>query len=66
MTRAALVMACVSATSALAGGAVFVLPARTDQGRYGKRIAGTMFCAMALILALFAWGLTRMETGVAG
>ncbi|MBO9576311.1 MAG: hypothetical protein J7494_11275 [Sphingobium sp.] len=61
MTRAAIVMACVSATSALAGAGVLALPARTAQGVYGKRIAGTMFCAMAVILALFAWGLTRIE-----
>jgi hypothetical protein len=53
-------MACVSATSAAAGAAILVMPARSEQGVYGKRIAGTMFCAMALILALFAWGLDRM------
>jgi hypothetical protein len=60
MTRAALIMACVSATSAAAGAAVLIMPARSEQGVYGKRIAGTMFCAMALILAVFAWGLERM------
>ena len=60
MTRAALVMACVSGVSALGGAAVLALPARTDGARYGKRIAGTMLCAMALILAIFAFGLERM------
>lgn len=60
MTRAALIMACVSATCALAGATIFAIPARTEQGVYGKRIAGTMLCAGALILALFAWGLERM------
>jgi len=60
MTRAALIMACVSATSAVAGAAVLSMPTRSAQGVYGKRIAGTMFCAMALILALYAWGLERM------
>lgn len=62
MTRAALVMACVSATAAIGGAGVFALPARSEAGRYGKRIAGTMFCAMALILAIFAWGLERMAS----
>jgi hypothetical protein len=60
MIRAALVMACVSATSAAAGAAILAVPTRSEQGVYGKRIAGTMFCAMALILALYAWGLERM------
>jgi len=60
MTRAAIVMACVSVTSAAAGVTVFALPSRSEAAVYGKRIAGTMFCAMALILALFAWGLNRM------
>ena len=63
MTRAALVMACVAATSAAAGAAVLAMPARSAGSRYGKRIAGTMFCAMALILALFAFGLERMAAG---
>lgn len=60
MTRAAIVMACVAAVSAIAGGIIFALPSKSEQAVYGKRIAGTMFCAMALILALFSWGLTRM------
>ncbi len=60
MNRAALVMACVSATSAAAGTAILVMPSRSEAAVYGKRIAGTMFCALALILALYAWGLERM------
>ncbi len=59
MTRAALVMACVSASAALAGAVILARPARSEQGVYGKRIAGTMFCSLALILALFAWGMER-------
>jgi dolichol kinase len=62
MTRAALVMACVSATAAVAGTTIFALPSRSEAAVYGKRIAGTMFCALALTLALFAWGLERMAT----
>jgi hypothetical protein len=60
MTRAVLIMACVAAASATAGAAMLAIPARTEQGVYGKRIAGTMFCAMALILTLYAFGLERM------
>jgi hypothetical protein len=62
MTRAALVMACVSATSAVAGATIFAIPSRSEAAVYGKRIAGTMFCALALILALYAAGLERMAT----
>jgi hypothetical protein len=60
MSRAVLIMACVAATSAVSGATILALPARTEQGVYGKRIAGTMFCAMALILTLYAFGLQRM------
>ncbi len=60
MNRAALVMACVSATCAAAGATIFALPSRSEAAVYGKRIAGTMFSALALILALYAWGLERM------
>jgi hypothetical protein len=59
MTRAAAVMAMVSATAALGGAAIIILPARSEQAIYGKRIAGTMAFAGALILALFAAGLER-------
>jgi hypothetical protein len=63
MTRAALVMACVSATSAAAGVTILAIPSRSEAAVYGKRIAGTMFCALALILALYAAGLERMAAG---
>ncbi|OJY67939.1 MAG: hypothetical protein BGP16_03745 [Sphingobium sp. 66-54] len=59
MTRAALVMAAVSAASALAGAVVLSRPAHSEQAIYGKRIVATMALAFALILALFAWGLER-------
>ncbi|HZV19494.1 MAG TPA: hypothetical protein VFF84_12465 [Sphingobium sp.] len=59
MTPAALIMAAVSATSALAGAVVLSRPVRSEQGVYGKRIVATMALAFALILALFAWGLER-------
>lgn len=60
MSRAVLIMACVAATSAVAGATILALPARSEAAVYGKRIAGTMFCAMALILTLYAFGLQRM------
>ena len=60
MTRAALVMACISGASALGGAAVFAVPTRGEGGTYSKRIAGTMLCALALILGVFAWGLERI------
>ncbi len=59
MNRAALVMACVSATIGAAGLAVAAMPARSEQAVYGKRIAGTMLIAGAVILAMFAYGLER-------
>jgi len=59
MTRAALIMAAVSAAAAIGGAIVLSRPARTEQAVYGKRIVATMALAFALILALFAWGLER-------
>jgi len=59
VTRAALVMAAVSAVSAIGGAIVLSRPARSEQAIYGKRIVATMALAFALILALFAWGLER-------
>jgi hypothetical protein len=59
LTRAALVMACVSATAALGGAVVVTRPATSEQAVYIKRIGGTMCFAGALILALFAAGLER-------
>jgi hypothetical protein len=60
MIRASLIMACVAGVSALGGAAVLAVPTRGEGGTYGKRIAGTMLWALALILGMFAWGLERM------
>ena len=60
MSWAVLIMACVAGVAALGGAVVLALPTRSEAGHYGKRIAGTMLCALALILAIFAWGLERM------
>ena len=57
VNRAALIMTCVSATVAAAGIAVIATPARSERAVYGKRIAGTMLVAGAIILAMFAYGL---------
>ncbi len=59
MTRAALIMACVSATSAIAGFIIVTRPGQSEQMVYARRIAGTMAFAFSLTLALFAWGLER-------
>ncbi len=53
-------MALVAGAAALAGGLILAHPARSEPGAYGKRIAGTMALALAIILALFAWGLHRI------
>ena len=60
MNRAALVMAFVAAFVAAGGTLVLALPARSEASTYGKRIAGTMLISGGLILAMFAWGLTRV------
>jgi hypothetical protein len=52
-------MACVAATAAAGGIAVISLPSTSEQAVYGKRIAGTMLVALAIILGMFAWGLER-------
>ncbi|BAK65146.1 MULTISPECIES: hypothetical protein [Sphingobium] len=54
-------MAGVAAVSALAGGILLARPARSMQAVYLKRIAGTMALSFALILAIFAWGLERIQ-----
>lgn len=60
---AVLIMACVAAVAALGGLTIVAWPVRSEQGIYGKRIAGTMALALALMLALFAWGLARVVPG---
>ena len=57
MNRAPLIMTVVAATSALGGLVVFTRPARTEGAVYGRRIAGTMLIALALLLGRFAWAL---------
>lgn len=52
-------MAAVSGVATLGGAFILSRPARSEGAIYGKRIAGTMALAFALILALFAWGLER-------
>jgi hypothetical protein len=59
MTRAALVMAFISASAAVGGTIIVTRPGKSEQAVYIKRIAGTMCFAGALILALFAAGLER-------
>jgi len=51
-------MAGVSATAGLAGLIIVARPARSPQMVYARRIAGTMTLAFALMLAIFAYGLT--------
>ncbi|MFA5990293.1 MAG: hypothetical protein WC803_11905 [Sphingomonas sp.] len=58
------VMAAVAALLALAAGYVWTRPAITEPAIYGKRIAGTMLSAFAIILGGFAaamasWGAGR-------
>jgi hypothetical protein len=54
MLPAPLVMALVAATSAVAAGVVLLRPVHSEAGAYGKRIAGTMLAAFAIILGGFA------------
>lgn len=59
MISAALIMAGVAAACAIGGGVVLSRPTRSEPAIYAKRIGATMLIALALILALFAWGLER-------
>jgi hypothetical protein len=54
MLPAPLIMALVAATSAVAAGVVLLRPVHSEAGAYGKRIAGTMLAAFAIILGGFA------------
>jgi len=54
MPGAPLVMARVAAASATAAAIVLTRPVTSEAGTYGKRIAGTMFAAFAIILGGFA------------
>jgi hypothetical protein len=55
--RAPLIMAFVALTSGVAALVVLTRPGRSEQAIYGRRIAGTMFAALAIILGGFAWAL---------
>lgn len=57
MTRAPLIMAAVAATAGIGGLVVFTRPARSEGAVYGRRIAGTMLIALAVILGGFAYAL---------
>ncbi|MDB5704177.1 MAG: hypothetical protein JWN66_1293 [Sphingomonas bacterium] len=58
MNRAPLIMAAVAATAGVGGLIVFARPARSEGAIYGRRIAGTMLIALALLLGRFAWALS--------
>ena len=64
MTRAPLIMTMVAAAAGIGGLVVFTRPARSEGAVYGRRIAGTMLIALALLLGRFAWALNSW--GAAG
>jgi len=51
---APLIMAAVATTSAIAAAIVLLRPVHSEASAYGRRIAGTMFAAFAIILGGFA------------
>ena len=61
MTRSSFVMAAVATVAAVGGFVLLARPVTTEAGVYRRRIFGTMLLAAALILALFAWGLTQVS-----
>ncbi|GAA0302173.1 hypothetical protein GCM10009087_09940 [Sphingomonas oligophenolica] len=63
MLRAPLIMASVAATAGIAGLVVFTRPGRSEGAVYGRRIAGTMLIALALLLGRFAWALSSWGAG---
>jgi hypothetical protein len=63
MNRAPLIMAAVAATAGIGGLVVFARPARSEGAVYGRRIAGTMLIALALLLGRFAWALSSWGSG---
>ena len=58
MLRAPLIMATVATVSGVAALVVFTRPGVSEQSVYGRRIAGTMFGALAIILGGFAYALS--------
>ena len=63
MNRAPLIMTAVAATAGIGGLVVFTRPARSEGAVYGRRIAGTMLIALALLLGRFAWALDSWGAG---
>ena len=61
MKGPAILMAGIAAASAVGGIVLFILPARTPQMVYVKRISGMMAIALALFLSVFAYGLTLID-----
>jgi len=57
MLRAPLIMASVATVSGVAALVVFTRPGVSEQALYGRRIAGTMFGALAVSLGGFAYAL---------
>jgi len=60
MLRAPLIMASVATVSGVAALVVFTRPGVSEQSVYGRRIAGTMFGALAIILGGFAYALSSL------
>ncbi len=56
------IMASVAAVSGLLAVFVVTRAGATDQGRYAKRIAGTMLATLALMLGVFAYALWTWST----
>jgi uncharacterized membrane protein YedE/YeeE len=63
MLRAPLIMGAVAFTSGVAALVVFTRPGASEQAVYGRRIAGTMFAALAIILGGFAYALGSWGSG---
>jgi hypothetical protein len=57
MNRAPLIMATVAGVAGAGGLFVITRPVRSEAGVYGRRIAGTMLLALAIILGGFAHAL---------
>ena len=57
MLRAPLIMASVATVSGMAALVVFTRPGVSEEAIYGRRIAGTMFGALAIILGGFSYAL---------
>lgn len=63
LLSAPLIMALVAGALALAAALVVTRRTRSEAGVYGRRIAGTMLGAGAVILGGFAFALSGFEAG---